>query len=289
MALTGENKRRMIDIHRRPTSSEEAIKGVLRWAEVTGRCHQRSCWEFEVPWSGVYWSIGAHRRPPHRSSAWWDNEEAVGANDKARRAPFLREYHPVFEGASFNSGEMPRFEQRTWIPSSNSEACRKTAYSKSQHCNHFSYNRSGMRNVWGLPSHLQVFIVQQPRCEWPTIESEEDAALLQLPDTWTQCEELPVHEVVFHVPWKTSQLIHFKRSTSLPNASSEEERSPAAVNPTIGVLVPSKSAESNVRRENQPSITSAFSNHPTSPTNQVVLMTALVEVLDHRQRFCVYR
>lgn len=81
-------------------------------------------------------------------------------------------------------------------------------------------------------------------------------------------------------------LLHLENNASSsrpPDEGNEAKSSPANPNPAIGVPGPSK-AESNVKPEIQPSVTAAYSNNPMNPASQVVLLTALVNVVDHRQR-----
>ncbi|XP_062713820.1 uncharacterized protein LOC134290657 [Aedes albopictus] len=62
---------------------------------------------------------------------------------------------------------------------------------------------------------------------------------------------------------------------------------PANENSANGVPGSAQPAASAVRQqsaENQPSVTAAHSNNPVNPASQVVLLTALVNVMDHRQR-----
>lgn len=82
-------------------------------------------------------------------------------------------------------------------------------------------------------------------------------------------------------------VLHLESSASSSKPSDEANEAkclPTKSNPAIGVPGSSKAAVSSVKPENHPSVTAAYSNNPMNPASQVVLLTALVNVLDHRQR-----
>ncbi|XP_062715303.1 uncharacterized protein LOC134291506 [Aedes albopictus] len=60
-----------------------------------------------------------------------------------------------------------------------------------------------------------------------------------------------------------------------------------SANGVPGSAQPTASAVRQQSAENQPSVTAAHSNNPVNPASQVVLLTALVNVMDHQQRPCV--
>ncbi|XP_062711436.1 uncharacterized protein LOC134289528 [Aedes albopictus] len=57
-----------------------------------------------------------------------------------------------------------------------------------------------------------------------------------------------------------------------------------SANGVPGSAQPTASAVRQQSAENQPSVTAAHSNNPVNPASQVVLLTALVNVMDHQQR-----
>lgn len=82
-------------------------------------------------------------------------------------------------------------------------------------------------------------------------------------------------------------LLHFENSenSSKPLTENSAAKCTALKSTTVaGSPELSKSAASNMKQESQPAVTSAHSSNPVSPASQVVLLTALVNVMDHQQQ-----
>ncbi|XP_062707261.1 uncharacterized protein LOC134287949 [Aedes albopictus] len=67
-------------------------------------------------------------------------------------------------------------------------------------------------------------------------------------------------------------------------ATSSQPANENSANGVPGSAQPAASAVRQQSAENQPSVTAAHSNNPVNPASQVVLLTALVNVMDHQQR-----
>ncbi|XP_062713223.1 uncharacterized protein LOC134290176 [Aedes albopictus] len=67
-------------------------------------------------------------------------------------------------------------------------------------------------------------------------------------------------------------------------AISSQPANENSANGVPGSAQPTASAVRQQSAENQPSVTAAHSNNPVNPASQVVLLTALVNVMDHQQR-----
>ncbi|XP_062538710.1 uncharacterized protein LOC134206984 [Armigeres subalbatus] len=75
-------------------------------------------------------------------------------------------------------------------------------------------------------------------------------------------------------------LLHLEKPAEQPSRT----KSSTNLNATTSVPGPSNNASGNGSLDHQPLVTAAHSSNPTNPASQVVLLTALVNVMDHQER-----